>query len=342
MNLSQFLTACLLTRSVNAVNVPGAPNYLGATWRSVVPDAPRIQGSSAEEAERGFFEALKTPNVTGIYSFGTPNISAPIVPGIVTEESNNVLPGWSLSVAVRTGIPYPTNGQYFTAGEVYLHMPQSLLTNVTEGGQKNISVLDEWDICVIQWDLGSRPYPFKMRSDDGTCSSVLSPDCIREVRLAAQRNCRDPNVQDIPACAKDNTAAFQTTSVSGYFPAESMRKFPQGRAQLMAFTTETIPGAQNVTSYNDMGTVAWPVLFTVGLGHGSHGKSGLFCIRPNKIVNGSTLPVWENKEEKGGKEGEGQDGDEGKDGGKSATVHTDVGKASVFVLSAATLAFLVL
>ncbi|KAK8019022.1 hypothetical protein PG990_004160 [Apiospora arundinis] len=342
MNLSQFLTACLLARSVNAVNIPGAPNYLGATWRSVVPDAPRIQGSSAEEAERGFFEALKTPNVTGIYSFATPNISAPLTTGLVTDESNAKLPGWNISVAVRTGIPY-RNGEFYTAGEVNLHMPEALLTNVTENNQKNASVLDVWDLCLIQWDLGSQPYPSKMRGDDGTCSSVLSPDCIREVQAAARKKCEDPKIKDIPACAKDDTAAFRTNSISGYYPASSMREFPQGHAQLLAFSTQTIPGAQNITSYNDMGTVAWPMLLTIGTGHGLHRWSGLFCVRPNKTADGSIFPDWEEKKEEGGEEGgEGKGGDEGKDGGKSAAMHTGVSKASVFVLNAATLAFLVL
>ncbi|KAK8048122.1 hypothetical protein PG994_009852 [Apiospora phragmitis] len=178
------------------------------------------------EDSGGFFEALKTPNLTGTYSFATPNISAPLGTGEVTEEMNSALPGWSLSVTMRTGAPF--RGQHYTAGEVVMHTPPSLLTNITDAGsgQKNVSVLDEWKLCIIHWDLIDEPYPDAMRRDDGTCSSVLSPGCLRDVQAAARRKCADPHINEIPACAKDDTRPSRTSSVSGVLPAQSIREFP--------------------------------------------------------------------------------------------------------------------
>lgn len=341
MHLSPYLAACLLAPIVGAINnVPGSPQYLGSDVQAIEPSGPGIQGRRGDEEDRQFFEAMKTPNMTGSCSFATPNITAPPANGTVTAQ----LPGWSLSVAVRANAQYPRNGEYYVAGTVHLNTPESLLTNMTiaEDGQsqKNVSAIEPWKVCVTQWALDSRPYPSKMRSDDGTCSSVLSPGCIRGVQAAARRDCKDPQIQSIPACANDDTTAFQSTSYSYYLPASKIRRFPQGHAQLWAFATETAPGAQNFTSYNDMGTVAWPVLLSLGDGKGGQSWSGLFCVRPTKAVNGSTLPVWEDKEEKNGGEGEG--GNEGKDDDKNAAIHTAAGKASLFVLSAATLAWLML
>ncbi|KAK8048123.1 hypothetical protein PG994_009853 [Apiospora phragmitis] len=78
-----------------------------------------------------------------------------------------------------------------------------------------------------------------------------------------------------------------------------------------------------------MGTVAWPTLLTLRVGGGVAGWSGLFCIRPTEAVNGSTLPVWESKEEGAGDEG-------------AATMQLAIDRVSRFGLSAATLAWLVL
>ncbi|KAK8090482.1 hypothetical protein PG997_005443 [Apiospora hydei] len=186
------------------------------------PSVPGIRGLTSEDDAPGYFEALRAPNLTGAYDFATPNISAPRAPGKVTEESNSALPGWSISIAVRAGVPFRQTEEHYTAGEVVLHAPESLLTNITDEGtgQKNVTVLDEWELCLIQWDLNSEPYPPALRGDDGTCSSILSPDCTRDLQAEARKQCSNLNITNIPACTNDDTRSFRTSSVAGTYPRE--------------------------------------------------------------------------------------------------------------------------
>ncbi|KAK7908868.1 hypothetical protein PG985_016171 [Apiospora marii] len=345
MYATHFAVASLLARFAGAQKaVPGAPQYLGSTWLGIEPWPPRVGGVHDDD---GFLEALQKPNLTGTYDFATPNISAPATTsGQATEESNSALQGWSLSVALTAGVPH--RDKHYVAGELVLHTPASLLTNITDAGsnQKNVSVAEEWALCIISWDLLSEPYPPALRNggDDGTCSSVLSRDCRRAVQAAARRDCADPQLDTIPECANDDTRAFRTSSTTAWYPARAMRQFPRGRAELMAFSTEPAPGgAGNLTSYNDMGTVAWPTLLTLRAGNGVARWSELFCVRPNKAVNGSTLPVWEKKDEEegggeSGKEGEGEgQGDE-----EGAARNIAIDRVSMFGLGAVALAYLML
>ncbi|KAK7949442.1 hypothetical protein PG988_016081 [Apiospora saccharicola] len=348
MYIIQCVAVCLLAPFVGAqTKVPGAPGYLGAVWSNVEPKAPRVGGN---QDSGDFFEALKTPNLTGTYDFATPNISAHLVPGVVTDEINSALKGWSLSIAVRAGAPYRDGGgeEYYTAGEINLFAPQSLLANVTdEGGQKNVSVLDEWELCVIQWDLGTEAYPSALRHDDGTCSSVLSPDCLRDLQAAARRDCSNPDIEKIPACANDDTRPFRTSLASQSFPAEAIRAFPRGTANLLSFATQPAPGgARNLTAYNDLGTVAWPVLLTFGTRNSeSASTSELFCVRATEAVNGSTLPVWDKKDDEEVGEGSGKGGEgegEGKGDEEGAAMSIAIDSVSMFGLGAFALAYLML
>ncbi|KAK8139486.1 hypothetical protein PG984_002866 [Apiospora sp. TS-2023a] len=351
MYLIPYAAVCLLARFVSAAQDrgPGADHNLAVQLQRIEPSAPRIRGDNSKEEPRRFFEALKTPNLTGTYDFATPNISAPLVPGIVvTEESNSVLQGWSLSIAVRAGVSYRGKGEeHYTAGEINLVAPQSLLTNLTDegSGQRNVSVLDEWELCAIQWGLDSELYPSALRDDDGTCSSVLSPDCIRDLQAAAGRQCTSPPIAEIPSCAHDDTRVFRTMAVSRTFSAGTMRQFPRGKAELMTFATQPAPGGVgNLTQYNDLGTVAWPVLLTFGTRNSeSASMSGLFCVRATEAVNGSTLPVWVKKDEEEGGEGSGKEGEgEGKDDEEGAAMNMVIDSVSIFGLGALALSYLML
>ncbi|KAK8081249.1 hypothetical protein PG996_000030 [Apiospora saccharicola] len=350
MYLIQCVAVCLLAPLVGAQsnNVPGAPQYMGATSGGIEPWPPGVGGSDDDE---GFLAALKKPNLTGTYEFATPNISAPETekPGEYTEESNSVLQGWSLSVALTAGVPFREN--HYVAGELVLNTPKSLLTNMTmtdEGNsdRKNVSVADDWRLCIIQWGLGSKAYPSALRHDDGTCSSVLSPDCIRALQDEARssRRCSAPRIQDLPACADDDTRPFQAGALAAWHSASRIREFPQGHAEMMAFATWPQPGGPgNLTAYNDMGTVAWPMLLTLRAGGPAARWSGLFCVRPTEAVNGSTLPVWEKKDEEEGGEGSGKGGEaEGQSDEEGAAINIVIDSVSMFGLGAVALAYLML
>lgn len=342
MYVTQFAAACVLARFVGAQeHVPGSPQYMGATARGIEPWPPRVGGTGDDE---GFLEALKKPNLTGTYEFATPNISSPEAPSeAITEESNSVLNGWSLSVGLTAGVPFREN--HYLAGELVLHTPESLLTNITDEGssRKNVSVIDGWNMCVMQWTLNTQPYPTALRNDDGTCSSVLSPDCIRAVEAKARNRCQDPRIHEIPACANDDTRAFRTGSFSGWLPASAIREFPQGHAEMMAFSTWPAPGGpRNLTLYNDLGTVAWPMLLTLRANGPAARWSQLFCVRPTEAVNGSTLPVWEKKDQEAG-EGSGKEGEgEGQSDEEGAAINIVIDSVTMFGLGAAALAYLML
>jgi hypothetical protein len=157
-------------------------------------------------------EILNAPNATGQYNIPGPDISAPY-PGSGPAD------GWSLTVSVVADIamsesnsttvdPYPN--QTFTGSRVVLQTPT---------GPSSVAH-ESWFLCVINWDIGLEKYPSKLREDDGSCSSVLSEQCIRDVEartLEVYRQkfgpftpCGCPSLSEIPSCAGEQATALSS------------------------------------------------------------------------------------------------------------------------------------
>jgi hypothetical protein len=155
-------------------------------------------------------EILNAPNATSQYTISGPNISAPY-PG------SGPVDGWSLTVSVVADIAmsesnsstahwYPN--QIFTGSRVVLQTPKG----------PSSAAHESWYLCVINWDIGLAKYPSKLREDDGSCSSVLSEQCIRDVEARALEEyrlgfnpitpCGCPMLSDIPSCDGEQATAL--------------------------------------------------------------------------------------------------------------------------------------
>lgn len=96
---------------------------------------------------------------------------------------------------------------------------------------------------------------------------------------------------------------------------------------------ETVPGAPQYVGATARGIEPWPP--------GVARWSELYCVRPSKAVNGSTLPVWEKKDGEEGGDGSGKEGEgEGQGDGEGVAKNVGIDSVSMFGLSALALACL--
>lgn len=135
-------------------------------------------------------QLMDSPNATSKYPLPAPDTSAPYpAPGPVD--------GWSLAISVVADIAMaesdsstaaPHGNHTFTGSRVLLQAPTESDSNVDES----------WSICVIHWDLDLENYPARLRDDDGSCSSVLSEQCIRDLEAGAIEEYRSGFGNPIP------------------------------------------------------------------------------------------------------------------------------------------------
>ena len=103
--------------------------------------------------------------------------------------------------------------KFFTGTRVQLKTPGMI--SGQEMGQE--SAFKEWDICIIRWLYGEGygiPYPNEFRDDDGTCSSIVSDQCVKDMEQAAVKaythaplHCQCPNVTELSSCDQDSIFA---------------------------------------------------------------------------------------------------------------------------------------
>jgi hypothetical protein len=158
-------------------------------------------------------ELLDAPNATSQYPLSGRNISAPY-PG------SGPIDGWSWTVSVVADIPvslsnsttvdsYPSN-YTFTGSRVVLQAPTGPAAAAHES----------WFVCVVNWDIDLSKYPSKLRTDDGSCSSVLSDQCIRDIEASALEKyslglgganpCKCPSVEEIASCGGEQAEALNS------------------------------------------------------------------------------------------------------------------------------------
>lgn len=238
------------------------------------------------------FEAgLDAPNATGNYPIAGPNISAPY-----SETSN--LDGWSWSVDVAADLPIGSaytskygNDKFYTGGKLTFNAPASLLSS----SSRNLTVNDDWEICLYSWQIGLNwgssvaAYPNELRIDDGSCSSVLTSECITDLQNAISfGQCSCPPFRDIPSCVAlgEDTAPWRTTCVASRFNATRIRQWEDGKLVTWAYGGATVHDRGNLTDYNDVGSLAWPVMASFG----SSQTATLSCLRASNATQGSTAP----------------------------------------------------
>lgn len=243
-----------------------------------------------------------TPNITGQYPIAGYDISTPYVSN--PEPGDDTIDGWLWSIAVAADLPLEnsttmhSDDDFYTGGRIVLEAPKSL---VSDGG--NLTVDDEWKLCVFAWNVGdNESYPEDLRNDNGTCGSILSDECIANLKTEATPalgegggQCSCPNIDIIQGCGNDDdaTSAFGNGCYARSFNATELRQsglWDNGQLEIYSFGEATTHKSGNRTAYDNIGSLAWPVMIWMGTS-GMQFDLSLTCVRATDPVDGSTEPA---------------------------------------------------
>lgn len=236
--------------------------------------------------------------------FSGPNISAS---ADALSDTAAGIDSWSWSIAIAADLPlvhaddktdFANQSElFYTGGVITLNAPSSL---VDFNG--NLTVADDWEMCLIRWDLNSFNYTDELRSDDGKCTSGLSDECIADLKEAVaetQRSryrCTCQLIDSIPSCSElgDKISVFGNTCVAQPVDSESFREgYTEGKSDLVPFRDKTPHGKGDRESYDNVGSLSWPILASF-MYKGEENKNGtstfLTCVRAKDAVAGSTPP----------------------------------------------------
>lgn len=244
---------------------------------------------------RSEFDALlNKPNATGKFPIAGPNISTPY-------SETRPIDGWSWSIDVVADFPIANSKtqaahygtKFYTGGKVTLNAPISLLSS-----SGNLTVDDDWQVCVFGWQLDGADYPDKLRTDDGTCSSLLTSECISGIYEAATKmnfggNCICPLSRDIPSCARlgNDSELWDMNNYAGLYNATRIREWKDGKLDVEVYGGGTAHDRGNSTAYNYIGSLAWPRM--VSFGTKNQSAISLTCVRAVNATEGSTAPTGE-------------------------------------------------
>lgn len=166
-----------------------------------------------------YHKLMSSPNATSSYP----------VPGSVS--------GWSFAVSVIADIPMSESNsstaqahpnKAFTGTRVVLQAPAN-------------PIHESSSVCVLQWDITPFSYPPKLRADDGSCSSFLSEQCIRDVEARSAEHskttssrCTCPKLSEISSCGGDQA---KTLMAAGTCQARRKHPLPTSLCSLLVFPT---------------------------------------------------------------------------------------------------------
>lgn len=157
---------------------------------------------------------------------------------------------------------------------------------------------DNWSVCLYEWTVWFAAYPASLRTDNGTCSSVLSSECIAAIeREAASKHtserCRCPIARELPECAElgDDNALWSTSCGANWYNSSSVRAWGDQGLEKMTFGIPDAHERGNKTAYNYIGSVAWPVMASFrDLRTGGLVTAKLSCPRAKTATEGSVAP----------------------------------------------------
>lgn len=210
-------------------------------------------------------------------------------------------------------LPTPDGDEFYTGGNLVFNGPSSAANASSSSADL---VEDGWSVCLYEWTLWGAAYPASLREDNGTCSSVLSTECIAAMeREAASKhtstNCRCPTAKDIPECAElgDDSALWSTGCGANYYNSSAVRAWGDDGLEKFTFGGPASHERGNITAYNYIGSIAWPVMASFSdVENGGLVTAKLSCPRAGTATEGSVAP-----NDDGLDAGDGQDQDEGDD-----------------------------
>lgn len=288
------LSSLALTRAADIIDINGSVAYREATgntgpWGEDLSEFNKLLADSP--TARGF-KSLQWYNVSTSYS------------------ELSMIGGWSWNLTVKGDMPVSgaknaadaPEGQVYTGGKLSFQAPKELLKPDGSG----LVVDDAWSICILRWDLGGEPYNQRLRTDRGTCDSVLTDECIagledRIMPLTAPAHanggwCECPRAADVPECAggdPDVLGPWNSACHAVELDAPKLRALAGGAVDLLTFASADVYAADNRTVYNDLGSLAWPVMAVqvAGDSGGYMSSTRAACVRAAFGVGGWDAPA---------------------------------------------------
>lgn len=226
-------------------------------------------------------------------------------------------------VSVLADLPIPSTSddsdEFYTGGKLVFNTPFSAADNSSSSSEP---MDDNWSVCLYEWTVWFAAYPASLRTDNETCSSVLSSECIAAIeREAASKHtserCRCPTARELPECAElgDDNVLWSTSCSANWYNSSSVRAWGDQGLEKMTFGSPDAHERDNKTAYNNIGSVAWPVMASFrDLRTGGLVTANLSCPRAETAVEGSVAPSAEGLDAgdgQGQNDGDDQSGQEG-------------------------------
>ncbi|KAL2126467.1 hypothetical protein VTI74DRAFT_851 [Chaetomium olivicolor] len=283
-SLASFAGVALLSYASAQTQSPqpsDSYSYARAPWS--LPDAT-------------YDKLMEKSNATSKYPLQAPDTSAPFpAPGPID--------GWSLTVSVVADVPMaesPLSVAHtfpnftFTGNRIVLRAPTG----------PDSAVDDSWHICVLQWTIDPYHFEAKLRDDDGSCSSVVSDQCARDVEKAAaegymdgrtgRRQCFCPGLSTITSCSREEAKALNMkgSCIAQDISAANVNSWPDGKYNVVSYGgPPRLPG--NQTDYERVASLAWPMLILWGPSDnatsGGLGSAGVVANLACPRAKGTTL-----------------------------------------------------
>ncbi|KAI1374263.1 hypothetical protein F4677DRAFT_174499 [Hypoxylon crocopeplum] len=238
--------------------------------------------------------ALSTPNATGTYSMVGFNISGPF--------SDTEISGWTISIRVSTNRethnPEPEDSDddddddddenYFTGTSISVRAPDALLRDNQVILSQDLQNETTWKVRAYVIDGLKDDVTEKAQSDDGSCTSFLSQQCIAEWQDYYVKT-NGSLSQEPGSCQQDLGRSWGVWATEDFIP-------------LTAFNnTELFARAQTGEELDDDGdwyekavTDIWPVMmvyYSVDADNVTRNEQArLTCVRAKNITEGSVQP----------------------------------------------------
>ncbi|KAF7538684.1 hypothetical protein G7054_g2692 [Neopestalotiopsis clavispora] len=256
------------------------------------PNAPL--GITSDKWHELFAQGI---NATGEY---------PLTAAPSTSNSSTDGDGWTWRIEVKADIDLQDASawslddlddqelRYVTGSQITLEAPQQ-------------GVDADWGVCLLQWHMpydysdGLRDHPDR---DDGTCSSVLSDQCISDLQKGMSDTwlslgCSCPDITTIDSC-KPVPESFSSGCSGTYMNSTLINNGTTNDTagvtdwkgqQYVAEQYAGSPGARgDIAVYNETGSRPWPFLVAWVKHDGSSPESQLTCIRATEAVGNSQVP----------------------------------------------------
>ncbi|KAI0509756.1 hypothetical protein F5B22DRAFT_615953 [Xylaria bambusicola] len=301
--LLRYLTALVGIGSITVATAAGAGEATIELYEST------REGPWGEPLTQ-FHAALDNhPNATGDFPFGGPNISSRYVR---RQDGGGEIDGWSWSIAVASDISLENSDKqtdlanqsdlFYVGGIITLNAPESLLNSTG-----HLTVSDDWEMCTFRWLLNGFNYTDRLRSDDGTCTSVLTEQCISYLKEAAYDNhhqgsvCSCPMLDDVGPCEDlgERSAVLGHSCTAQRYNASDFREWEDGKLDVHLFGDKQPHDFGDTANYDDIGSLAWPIITTfknrTGAEEFSNARSFMSCVRAMDAVDGSDAPEFESR-----------------------------------------------